>query len=469
MSIEPIGVLTVLVGLLCMRLGYRATFITLVVLTLFGAAAALLIGSANIQPAHLFLAFALASVLTRRRETDAVFRALSPGRPGFWLLCLVVYGVASAVVIPRLLAGGAQIIPLGTSEYAYTGTTVPLGPVSSNFTQSVYLVADLISFALTAAIASTPSGFRAATAALLAYAAVNVLLAVLDVGTYSTGTQSLLDFMRNAQYTLHLEDQVEGMKRIVGSYPEASAFARCTLGALAFTGTLWLCGRSPTLTGPLALISLVLVVLSTSSTGLAGTPAVLLILYMTMMLRSGFHPRSRPFASAAALGAPVLVGVVTLAVLLNDSAYATVSNYLDDLIFTKSLTSSGIERSAWNTYGMQNFFDSLGLGVGLGTVRTSSFPVALLANVGIPGTIFYVLFAVSAFFRRRGTPRSFPSDVRMAARNACLALIIGDTFAAPNVEQGLVFYVLAAVACAEPEREYDEVEVATQRLSGARA
>ena len=306
-------------------------------------------------------------------------------------------------------------------------------------------------------------------AALLAYAAVNVLLAVLDVGTYSTGTQSLLDFMRNAQYTLHLEDQVEGMKRIVGSYPEASAFARCTLGALAFTGTLWLCGRSPTLTGPLALISLVLVVLSTSSTGLAGTPAVLLILYMTMMLRSGFHPRSRPFASAAALGAPVLVGVVTLAVLLNDSAYATVSNYLDDLIFTKSLTSSGIERSAWNTYGMQNFFDSLGLGVGLGTVRTSSFPVALLANVGIPGTIFYVLFAVSAFFRRRGTPRSFPSDVRMAARNACLALIIGDTFAAPNVEQGLVFYVLAAVACAEPEREYDEVELATQRLSGARA
>ena len=112
---------------------------------------------------------------------------------------------------------------------------------------------------------------------------------------------------------------------------------------------------------------------------------------------------------------------------------------------------------------------AVGLGVGLGTVRTSSFPVALLANVGIPGTIFYVLFAVSAFFRRRGTPRSFPSDVRMAARNACLALIIGDTFAAPNVEQGLVFYVLAAVACAEPEREYDEVELATQRLSGARA
>src|SRR6202043_878008 len=100
----------------------------------------------------------------------------------------------------------------------------------------------------------------------------------------------------------------------------------------------------------------------------------------------------------------------------------------------------------------QNFLDSYGLGVGLGTVRTSSFPIALLSNVGVPGTIFYLLFAATAFGRRRGTPRTFPSDVRLAARNACLGLIVGDIFAAPTVEQGLLFYVLAGMACAEPER-----------------
>jgi hypothetical protein len=468
MSIEPVGVLTILIGLFCMRLGHRATFATLVITTLFGAAAAILFGGANIQPAHLFLGFALASVLGRRRETAAAIEALRAGQPGFWLLCLVVYGVATAILIPRLLAGESQIIPLGASEYANTGSTVPLGPVSSNFTQSVYIVANLIGFLLTVAIASTPAGFRTVTAALVGFAGGNVLLAVLDIGTYATGTQALLDFIRNAQYTLHLDDEVYGLKRIVGSYPEASAFARATLGALAFTGTLWLCGRSPGWTGVLALVSLSLVVLSTSSTGLAGTPAVVLILYVTMLLRSGFHPR-RPFSSAALLCAPILLAAAMLALLLNDAAAETVRSYVDLLVLSKSSSTSGIERSSWNAVAVQNFIDSLGLGVGLGTVRTSSLPVALISNVGVPGTVLYVLFVASALLRRRGNPRSFPADVRTAARNACFALMIGDTLAAPTVEQGLLFYIFAGLACSEPEREVEEIEVALPQLSGVRA
>ena len=78
--------------------------------------------------------------------------------------------------------------------------------------------------------------------------------------------------------------------------------------------------------------------------------------------------------------------------------------------------------------------------------------MALLSNVGVPGSVFYLLFVASALGRRRGTPRTITTDVRLAARNACLGLIIGDIFAAPTVEQGLLFYVLAGIASAEPER-----------------
>jgi hypothetical protein len=456
MSIEPIGLLTIIVGFLCLQLGYRATFAVFVVAALFGSAAALLIGSANIQPAHLLLAFVAATVLQRRREAAGAISAVRSPKPGYWLMCLLIYGVVSGIFLPRLLAGSTQIIPLGVSEYANSGSTVPLGPVSSNFTQGVYLVAALICFSITAAVASTQAGFVAITRALLAYAAVNVLFALLDVGTYSTGTQWTLEFMRNAQYTLHNEEEVSGLKRIVGSFPEASAFARSTLGALGFTGTLWLCGRHPALTGPLALASLILVVLSTSSTGLAGVVPLLVILYATAVTRAGFHP-GRPYGSAAVLCAPLLVVAVVLAVLLNDSASETIRDYFDLLIFNKSASSSGIERGAWNTIALQNFFDSFGLGVGLGTVRTSSFPVALLANVGVPGTIFYLLFVATAFGRRRGSPRTFPSDVRLAARNACIGLMIGDIFAAPSIDQGLLFYVLAGMACAEPDRNTEDL------------
>jgi hypothetical protein len=173
-------------------------------------------------------------------------------------------------------------------------------------------------------------------------------------------------------------------------------------------------------------------------------------------MRRGFHPNT-PYSSAAVLCAPLLVVGLILAVLLDDGVSETVRNYIDLLIFNKSVTDSGIERDAWNTFALQNFFDSYGLGVGLGTVRTSSLPIALLSNVGVLGFVFYLLFVVSAFGLRRGTPRTVSADVRLAARNASLGLIIGDIFAAPTVEQGLLFYVLAGIACAEPERDTVEL------------
>jgi hypothetical protein len=449
MSIEPIGLLTLIVGIICLQIGFRAMAATIVVAPLFGAAAAVLIGTANIQPAHLLLAFGAATTFTRRRETALAIRATRFPEPGFWLMCLVIYGVLSAFLMPRLLAGTMASIPLGTSEYAETGSTVPLSPTSGNLTQSIYLVGDFACFIMIVAIASTQAGFVTIAGALVAYAAGNVLFALLDIATYNTGTQWLLDFIRNAQYTLHIEEEISGLKRIVGSFTEASAFAHATLGALGFTGTLWLCGRWPAVTGTLALASLALVVLSTSSTGLAGTPPVLLILYATALKRISFQPT---FSTAALLCAPLAVVAVILAAQLDADVSRPIHDYLDQLIFSKSATSSGIERNSWNTTALQNFFDSYGLGVGLGTVRTSSFPVALLSNVGIPGTIFYVFFAMSAFLRQRGTPRTFPADVRLAARNACLGLAIGDTFSGVTVEQGLFFFVLAGVACAEPER-----------------
>lgn len=451
MSIAPIGLVTIVVGLLCLLMGHRAVFTALVVATLFGAAAALLIGPANIPPANLLLGFVVAAMIMHSRETADAIGSMRFPEPGFWLLCLVLYGVASAVLAPRLLGGNIPIIPLGTSDYASTGSTVPLGPVSSNFTQSVYLVADLICFAITASIASRPTGFETIARALLLCAAANIFLAFLDIGTYLTGTSWLLDFIRNAQYALHFDDEVTGMKRIVGSFTEASSFARTTLGLTAFTGTLWVCGRSPALTGPLAAISLVLVILSTSSTGLAGAPLVLLIIYVTAAMRSGFQ-MNHPFRSAIMLCAPLLAIAAVLAISLNDAASATISNYFDILIFDKSTSESGIERGSWNTFALQNFFDSYGIGVGLGTPRASSFPLALLSNVGVAGTLFYLLFIGTAFLGRRGVPKSGPSDVRLAARNACLGLIIGDTFAAPTVEQGLLFYIFVGMACALPER-----------------
>ena len=255
--------------------------------------------------------------------------------PGFWLICLVIYGVTTGYLMPRLLAGSTQIVPLGTSlEYAATGSTVPLGPVSSNLTQAIYLIGDVTCFVMIVAIASTQAGFSVIAGACVAYVAANVLFALADIATYSTGTQWLMEPIRNATYTMRVDEEVSGMKRIAGSFTEASAFAGQTLVALGFIGTLWVCGRRPILTGALTLASLALVVLSTSSIGLAGTPPTLMILYMTAIMRRGIDFR-RPIASAALLCAPLVVIAVFLALQLNEDAWKPIRDYIDALIFNK--------------------------------------------------------------------------------------------------------------------------------------
>lgn len=450
MSVEAIGLVTLALGLLTLWMGQGATVIAFIAIAVLGSAAALFIGPNNVLPAHLFMAVLMAAVLLRRKETNAFLRAYVPPEPGFWLAGLVIYGVCAAFVLPRILEGSTQIIALGTTQYGSARGTVPLAPVSSNITQSVYMIADLISFGLVVAIGSTRDGFRAVTIGLLAYGVANTVFALIDLATFYSGTSSLLEPIRNARYQLHNDAQMSGMKRIVGSFTEASSFARSTLGVLGLTGTLWLCGRYSVLTGLLALASFVLLLLSTSSTALVGIPVVMALLYITAIYI--VVTRKRRVAWAVVTLLPLLTLAVVIGVFLNPYLAKVVWDFLDLIILNKLGSDSGVERSSWNVAALQNFFDSWGLGVGIGTTRSSNILLAILSSVGIVGMIFYLGFLFSVFVRVRGADRSPERDIWMAARNACLGLLVGDLLVSPVVDQGLFFYVLAGVAAAIPLR-----------------
>jgi hypothetical protein len=450
MSIEPIGIAAILIGLFCLLLGNNASAVALAVAPVFGSAAAMFIGPANVQPGHVLLGFLALGIITRERESRAFIQSLSAGTPGFWFALLIVYGVMSAFFTPRLLSGITQIVPLGSTIFADTGSSVPLVPVSSNVTQSIYMVGNLICFGMTVAVTSTYHGFNAVLGGLLGYCMASIFFALLDIGTFATGSQYLLGFMRNAQYTLHTEDQIAGVKRIVGSFTEASSFARSTLGVFAFCGTLWLAGRRRLVTGSMAMVSLVLLVLSTSSTGLAGAPVMVLVLYATALSLAG-RQKFHGFTTTAVMVVPLVLVAVGLWITIDPFMSKLVYNYADIVVLGKSTSNSGIERNSWNVVALQNFFDSFGLGVGLGTVRTSSFLMALLANVGLPGTVFYAAFASGALLKKRGVRGTFTADVRLAARNGCFGLLVGDLLVSPVIDQGLFFCMLAAIASAEPE------------------
>ena len=453
MMLEPIGLFTVLIGIACLLSTIEASLVGLGIAAVLGAACALFVGGANVQPGHLFLGFVVIAALSRRREASTAIRALNPDEAGFWLACLAIYGVASAFFVPRLLAGTTDIVALGTSIYEDNGSTVPLTPVSSNLTQSVYLIANLVCFLAVVAIAATQKGFEAVLKGVLAYCAANLAFAAIDLATFYSGTQAVLEFMRNAQYVMHTEDQVAGMKRIAGSFPEASAFARSTLGVFGLTGTLFLCGRYTLLTGGLAVCAAISLVFSTSSTGLAGAPVMLLLLYATATLRAQ-RPGGRT-AAVVVVAAPAAAVAVCIGVMLEPTLSQIIQDYFNLVLLDKSSSDSSIERSAWNAISFQNFLDTHGIGVGLGTARASSFAVALLATVGVPGALFYGAFLASALFMRQGIPGSFGTDVRLAARNGCIGLLLGDMLVSPVIDQGLFFYMLAALAAARPKGETD--------------
>jgi hypothetical protein len=124
----------------------------------------------------------------------------------------------------------------------------------------------------------------------------------------------------------------------------------------------------------------------------------------------------------------------------------------DTFVLNKMATDSGIERSSWNRQAIQNFLDTFGFGVGTGSLRASSFPVAVIANFGIVGTAFFAAFFLKVFQSSNLGADDLDNGYQRAAKWACAAWLITATTSGALVDLGLPFFALAALACSPPVR-----------------
>lgn len=449
MSLEPVGIFVVLVGLLCLVRGSSTVAFAFVLMTSLAAASVLNFGGNSLTPSHVFLVFLTLAVFSQRDGLSHFLEAFRPPRAGFWLACLVLYGVLGAIFLPRLLNGATTILPLASMGEG--DPTIQLQPVSSNFTNSVYMLGNLICFGLIYAVARKPRGFVTMSNVLTAFAALVVVFAAVDLATYSTGTEWLLEPIRNADYKMHVGAEVFGLKRVVGSYVEASSFAGVGLALIGFTATMWLFGEKPFLHGLLAIALIAFVVLSTSTTGLAGLPVVLVALYFTAIQIS--IERKQALSSGFVIVTPILVTVAVFGVLLLPGVLEVIMDFIDTVVLSKADTDSGQERGSWNAMAYQAFIDTNGVGVGFGTTRASSLLLAILSSTGVLGLLFYLGFIATGLFRV--IPRAGAmAPVQIATRNACIGSLLGNLVTSTSVDQGLLFYALAAFA-AVPLRELE--------------
>jgi hypothetical protein len=446
MTVEYIGLVALLVGLISLYRDQPFIVYFFFCSTLLGSAAAFVmdsLGGTNISPSHLLLGFLAIRLLSDSNVVQAGIRQLSIGQSGFWLFVTLVYSIAGAYALPRLFAGTTLVYPVRASE----AFAVPLFPAMSNITQSIYFTADFICFIILSGYASTVSGRRVLGGAMVAGATANLVFAALDLLTYFTNTTDLFLFIRNANYAMLNDTEVAGLKRIVGSFTEASSFGAATLAYFAFTSRLWLLGIWPRWTGLLALLSLIALIFSTSSTAYVGLAAILGLVYCLALFDALRHPVTTQ-EGVFIFAVPTIAAIIALIVLLNDSYSAYIYNYMNGVLFNKLSTASGVERSAMNTQAIQNFFDSFGFGLGNGSIRASSFPVAALASLGAVGTLVFGIFFATLLLSR--FPKSANSDrvddaYRQAAKMACIASLVTATTSGALIDLGLSFYSFAAL------------------------
>lgn len=454
MGIELIGLITIaLAGVAVLRSAAMALTVVCC-MGLLQAASAMAFGSANITPGHLSIAFFLLAILIRERPIAYGSLALYPGRPGLVLLALSAWAFVSSIVLPRLFSGAFFVFPMSSQTKRII--EVPLQASGSNFNQAVYFMAGLIIFLSVASMARSPKMLERAAMAIIICSMVNLVIVLVDTVTFAIGLSSMLDFIRNADYAQLFSHQFMGIKRVTGSYPEASSFVTAASGLFAFNFRLWRGGVKPQLTGIVALLTFFAILFSFSSTGYATLAVYLSIAYAVTI--SGLDNRSSvsPFSKInrrvfVSLG-PLIALAGAMAVALKPDLLDPILKTFDNSIASKLDSASGIERSSWNMGGFRAFFESYGLGAGTGSVRTSSFAVGVLANLGIIGAGLFAIFFYG-LFRSKPELRTPLADndshqYASAARAGCFSILLAATVSGATIDLGIHFYVMAGIACA---------------------
>ncbi len=448
MTITIFGLLVAALGVWCQFGPVRRTIVAMFGLIVLAAVSALdlpALGGASVTPANFFLLFFLFRLASTRDGLGALAAEAGPRRPLFPFLLLVLWIFGSALLLPRLFDGATQVFSLARSLDTDTGT-VPLHPTSGNISQAVYAAGGLMMACATGAYARNPGGRAALLTAITVLTGVHLAFATLDVVTAATHTGFILDLVHTASYAFLTDDEVGGLKRISGSFTEASGFATFSLTLLAVNLPLFVMRARPRFTGPASVLLAGFIVLSTSSAGYAGL-GVFGAGFLLFALAAGVFRRRRRVVLITAAAAGAGLFLVSLVILFLPDVAATAGAVLGESVFDKGTSDSAIERGSWNAQALQVFGDTRWLGAGIGSTRASNYALVLLSNLGAIGLALFVLLMLRLTFGRL-SPSVVDEDRALvrAARIGMATTLVPSLLVGTVFDLGTLFYGLAGIA-----------------------
>jgi hypothetical protein len=360
-----------------------------------------------------------------------------------WIVgALAVYAVGTAIILPRLFAGATSafvtVRGIGVVE-------VSLQPSSGNLTQTGYFALGALTFLSLSSMLARGHRLPALRSGFRAWAALVAVGGLIDLAGKMAGLGDVLAPIRTATFAYLTDSEQAGFWRIAGSYSEASAFGAAALAALAFSFTDWRQGGSR-LSGSVAALLLVLLVLSTSTTAYAGL-AVLGALMVTSIARSALTGRLT--AIDLLLVAGLLAGAATLIclALYDHRLLEPFQNLLQSTLIDKSSSESARERGYWNERSIMTLFDTWGLGQGFGSSRSSNWLVSVVSQTGLIGTLLQ-LGLVASVLRPWAAPGTQaarePAALHASLRACAFAILLGALIAGGSADPGLLFFIAMA-------------------------
>ena len=350
---------------LLLRARVVAMFVLVVVSSLFGGSAAVLLpalGGASVPPVNIALLFLIVRVVLPGSGQGPLLHAALADQT--LLVVFVVYGVVMALVGPRLFADLIRVAPMRQANGPLFAS-LPLVPTAQNLTTAFYMTGTLLCAVGSYVACRQPGGLRALVQAGVVTAWAHVMFGVMSAFGSNGAVHALLGFFRNAGYAQLSNEQVEGVIRISGIEPEPSSFAIITLVWFVFMFECWSLRVQPRRTGPVALALFAILIATTSSSGYLGLAAYGALRLFVLVGRGGSR-------KLLVLLAAVVIGTLGVVVLAHyHPAIIEGAKRIYTAVIAKKQTSvSGLQRAYWARQGLSFFVASDGSGH-----RTRQLPV----------------------------------------------------------------------------------------------
>ncbi len=450
-----------------LRASPLAMFQMTLFLSLMGGSSALVLtalGGSTVQPAILALAFLVLKCALPRTQQE--FRVGQAFRAFKYLLLFVLYGIAAAQILPRIFARSMDVAPLRPIPNGNLFAAYPLEFSSQNITVSVYLLATLFAGICAYIVCNSEQAEikLARTASIIS--ATHALLGLSGVAFSGTAWSSVLSFFRNANYA-QLEQTLEGVVRMNGIWPEPSVFSVYGFSWLVFNSELWLRNIERRWTGCGALLMVLALVISTSTTAYLGLAAYSLLI----VLRIGFFPNSVSMRNGMIL---VAGGFIALAALLTlvvvaPGTYEALSEFAAKLTINKADSASALQRGFWARQGIEAFIASWGLGIGPGSFRSSSLATAILGSVGILGTTAFTAHLITILKPINRSTYDRVTDPRLAvgvsASWSAIILLVPMLFSSASPDPGIIWGFFSGIALALRHQSPLPIEESSQYLA----